>query len=253
MLGRDHALSGAVAFTAAAPLLHATGIIPVAAGAVLTAGAALLPDLDHPRSSAARTLGPVTRALAWVIARLSGGHRHGTHSLAGIAAFTAVVAMTAGWSLRHSLSCPADPFTGPAQRWVLDRGAWCFPVHAWQQLPAALVTVLLLASALRALRIGGHHGDLLAIGGAAAITWLDPVTLLWALPVTVAIGCAVHIAGDALTDDGCPLLYPVSRREFHLLPKWLRFTTGRFAEHWAVSPLLLAGLAAAAARALGLT
>jgi hypothetical protein len=33
------------------------------------------------------------------------------------------------------------------------------------------------------------------------------------------------------------------RREFHLLPRGLRFTTGRLAEHWIVSPLPLALLA----------
>jgi len=37
--------------------------------------------------------------------------------------------------------------------------------------------------------------------------------------------------------------YPFSRREFHLLPRGLRFATGKLAEHWIVSPLLLAVLA----------
>ena len=36
--------------------------------------------------------------------------------------------------------------------------------------------------------------------------------------------------------------WPVSRREYHLLPRRLQITTGRFAEHWIVSTLLLAGL-----------
>jgi hypothetical protein len=30
----------------------------------------------------------VTRAFAWLVEHVSGGHRHGTHSLVGIAAFT---------------------------------------------------------------------------------------------------------------------------------------------------------------------
>ena len=51
-----------------------------------------------------------------------------------------------------------------------------------------------------------------------------------------------YIAGDELTHDGCPLAWPVSRREYHLLPRLLQITTGRFAEHWIVSTLLLAGL-----------
>ena len=45
------------------------------------------------------------------------------------------------------------------------------------------------------------------------------------------------------THDGCPLLYPLSRHEFGLLPEPVRITTNKLAEHWVVSPLLLAGLA----------
>lgn len=247
MLGRDHALSGAAAFTAAAPLFHVTGI-PVAVGAVLTAGAALLPDFDCPGSTVAREFGFFTRAFAWMVARLSGGHRHGTHTLLGAAAFTVAVTVTAWWSLHHSLACSPGPFTSANSLWFPGLRAWCYPVPAWQELPAALPAVLLIAAALRALRIGGHHGDLLAIIGAAVITWTQPVALMWGLPVATAIGCAVHLAGDALTRDGIPLLWPLSRRDFHLLPPFLRFTTGKFAEHWIVSLLLLIALALAAAR-----
>src|SRR5580692_11764933 len=89
MLGREHALSGAVAFAALAPVLHATGR-DLAAGVVLTAGAALLPDIDEPRSTIGREGGFLTMALAWVVHRVSGGHRKGTHSLLGAALFTAM-------------------------------------------------------------------------------------------------------------------------------------------------------------------
>lgn len=44
------------------------------------------------------------------------------------------------------------------------------------------------------------------------------------------------------THGGCPLAWPVSRHDFHLLPGPLRITTGRFAEHWIVSVLLTAAL-----------
>jgi membrane-bound metal-dependent hydrolase YbcI (DUF457 family) len=62
------------------------------------------------------------------------------------------------------------------------------------------------------------------------------------VPLCIALGAAAHIAGDELTHDGCPLAWPVSSHEFHLLPRRLQITTGRFAEHWIVSTLLLAGL-----------
>ena len=63
------------------------------------------------------------------------------------------------------------------------------------------------------------------------------------LAVCVAFGMLAHIAGDMCTHDGCPLLYPLSRHEFGLLPEPVRITTNKLAEHWLVSPLLLAGLA----------
>src|SRR6201994_288382 len=88
MMGRDHALSGAFAFAALAPLLHVSEA-HLAAGVVLTAGAGVLPDIDHPDSTISRSFGFLTEWFTWVVDRISGGHRHGTHSLIGIAAFTA--------------------------------------------------------------------------------------------------------------------------------------------------------------------
>jgi membrane-bound metal-dependent hydrolase YbcI (DUF457 family) len=62
------------------------------------------------------------------------------------------------------------------------------------------------------------------------------------VPVCIALGAAAHIAGDELTHDGCLLAWPLSGHRFHLLPHRLQITTGRFAEHWIVSTLLLAAL-----------
>jgi hypothetical protein len=63
MLGHDHALSGALAFVAVAPLLPVSGT-QLAVAATLTAGARILPDLDEPGSTIARTFGsaPCTSA-----------------------------------------------------------------------------------------------------------------------------------------------------------------------------------------------
>ena len=63
------------------------------------------------------------------------------------------------------------------------------------------------------------------------------------LAVCVTLGMLAHLAGDMCTHDGCPLLYPLSRHEFGLLPAPVRITTNKLAEHWVVTPLLLAGLA----------
>jgi len=143
MLGRDHALTGAFVFAAVAPALHVTHAY-LAAGVVLTAGAGVLPDIDHPDSTISRSFGFLTEWFAWLVDRVSGGHRHGTHSLLGIAAFTAA-AYGAGL---FQLSEPKATTTGHL-------------VLSWHIVPAALILALLYSAALRALRIGGHYWDLL--------------------------------------------------------------------------------------------
>ena len=54
---------------------------------------------------------------------------------------------------------------------------------------------LVPGAGLRALRIGGHRGDLLGLAGAvAAIGWHTGLTLE---PMCTALEVAVHIAGEA--------------------------------------------------------
>ena len=108
-------------------------------------------------------------------------------------------------------------------------------------VPLGLFLALLLAAAAHALRIGGHLGDLLALlAAAAAVYWHLGLSLV---PPCIALGALAHIAGDELTHSGCPVWYPFSREDHHLLPHAMRFTTGKAAESWIVAPLLLAGLA----------
>jgi membrane-bound metal-dependent hydrolase YbcI (DUF457 family) len=76
----------------------------------------------------------------------------------------------------------------------------------------------------------------------------------WHVPLlaaATALGCAAHVAGDELTHGGCPLFWPVSMHEFHLLPRPLQITTAKLCETWIVFPLLLVGLAAAVWHATG--
>jgi membrane-bound metal-dependent hydrolase YbcI (DUF457 family) len=231
MLGRDHALSGAVAFAGVAPLLHVSGV-QLGAAVALTAGAGVLPDLDEPGSTIARTFGFLTGAFAWIVHKISGGHRKGTHSLLGVALLTAGCWAAGAW--QHSA-------------WAAGGRV----VQPWHLVPAGLILALLFASGLRALHIGGHHADAAGIALAALVTWkgwdLTLVTVtsrpVPVLAVCTALGMLAHLAGDMCTHDGCPLLYPVSRYEFGLLPERIRITTNKLAEHWVVTPLLLAGLA----------
>ena len=228
MLGHDHALSGALAFVAVAPLLPVSGT-QLAVAATLTAGAGILPDLDEPGSTIARTFGFLTGAFAWIVHRLSGGHRKGTHSLIGVALLTAAALWAGSWQ-RSAAATAQHP-----QLW-------------WQLIPAGLILALLFSAGFRALYIGGHHADLFGIAVAALVIWkgwdLVEVTS-WHVPVLavcVALGMLAHLAGDMLTHDGCPLLYPASRYQFGLLPEPVRITTNKLAERWIISPLLLAGL-----------
>jgi membrane-bound metal-dependent hydrolase YbcI (DUF457 family) len=124
-------------------------------------------------------------------------------------------------------------------------------VFSWHLVPALLFMSLLYSAALRAVHVGGHHGDLLGIG-AAIVTCYTGADLTrlpvgsWHVPmlaIAVALGCAAHIAGDELTHGGCPIFWPVSMHEFHLLPRPLQFTTAKLCETWIVFPLLVAGLA----------
>jgi membrane-bound metal-dependent hydrolase YbcI (DUF457 family) len=237
MLGHDHALSGALAFAAVAPMLHVSGT-QLAVGTALTAGAGVLPDIDEPGSTIARTFGFLTGAFAWIVHLISGGHRKGTHSLLGIALLTAGAVAAGSW---HAGAAATREH----------------PTLWWHLVPAGLILALLFSAAFRALNIGGHHGDLFGIALAALVLWrgwdLLEVTS-WQVPalaVCVALGMLAHVAGDMLTHDGCPLLYPLSRYDFGLLPEPVRITTNKLAERWVISPLLLAGLAYFVWRAAG--
>lgn len=55
-----------------------------------------------------------------------------------------------------------------------------------------------------------------------------PLVLAVVLAGAVAIGCVMHSAADAMTIDrrGIALLWPISRRGYHLLPPFLRASVG---------------------------
>jgi membrane-bound metal-dependent hydrolase YbcI (DUF457 family) len=185
MMARSHALSGAAGWLAVAPkLAEATGhpLSPgaLAASTVVCAGAALLPDLDHEHGVLSHALGPVTHVLTEVVARVSGGHRHATHSLA----FGAAMGLAAAVAL--------------TSRWVL----------------MLVLAGFLAAAAIRAVevrRIGWPSAYLLAALATAAAARFLPGPWPW-LPLAVTAGCWLHLAGDALTPRGVPLLWPLPWR-----------------------------------------
>lgn len=177
----------------------------------MTAAYALAPDLDSCGSTEARSFGFITEAFAWFVRLVSGGHRHGTHSAAGVAAFTAVA-------------------------WLA-----CLFRHTWPgRIGLGIILAVGFASAMDALRAGGHSGNLIACGLAAAMCFTGYGLAL--VPLAAALGATTHLLGDSLTRCGIPVCWPVTMREFHLTPRRLWFTTGHWPETWIVTPLLVAVL-----------
>jgi membrane-bound metal-dependent hydrolase YbcI (DUF457 family) len=70
------------------------------------------------------------------------------------------------------------------------------------------------------------------------------------LGIAVAAGAFVHCLGDALTESGCPFLFPIpiAGETWYELrpPAMLRFQTGKRFERWVMFPVLVAGCVAAA-------
>lgn len=178
MMGRTHAASGLVVASLVATATNAT---PQDALMLLIGipGFALLPDIDHPSSLAGRSLGKLSGIPGRVLR-----HRRETHSLLGVATFASVTSLA-----------------------VLLKGHWAST--AWLFFLVAVSALALL----RAFRLSNKRSiwsPLLALTASMAVA-LDPN---WTLPVAVATGMLIHIAGDVITRGGCPLLWPWTNRRF---------------------------------------
>lgn len=238
--GPTHAMSGLLAWAAVTAFAddHAIGQLTPqswAVGAVLATGAALLPDLDHPSSTISRTFGPVSQGASALINTISafvyrttrtrrdskrdGGHRGLTHTLvfALLAALftTAVVQQSQKWALPALMFV----FAGLAVRGIMND--WC------PKKDALLIT-----------------------GVSAGITVL---CLAWtaqtpasaaACGLAVGIGCVAHFLGDAITEQGCPILWPIpiTGKTWYPVapPKIMRMQTGGKVEMAVVGPLITA-------------
>lgn len=201
MLGQQHALTGAVAAIITAQVFDATWL-EIGAGAIAVLGASLYPDIDHERSTVSNTFGPFSRFLSWVICKLTGGHRRGTHSVLGIAALALLVQVC----LDH-------------------RGTW------WSIAVLTVVMSLLIAGPLRLLKIKGWLDDVIPVPIALAAAWWPEVPLRL-LPVAIFIGAMVHVLGDMITKQGCPVLWPLSAKRYRLA--WLKAGgwTERYVLRW---------------------
>jgi len=212
MLGPSHALSGAAVWLAAS--FGATEFAhfhqspaQIAIGTAMCAGGALVPDLDlsgrvtadKGGATVAHTFGVVSLFAAECIEKVSLGvydvtkthrdpHRHNGHR-----------------TLTHTLI-----FTGLA-------GLGVYAACARYGKIAVLITLFLsFAMALRGLfaRWSKRAGWLLitAVAGWATYVAYDHLSAGRGYPVlgiSIGSGCLVHLLGDVITKEGCPLFWPL--------------------------------------------
>ncbi|GHF22450.1 membrane protein [Streptomyces morookaense] len=205
-------------------------------GALICAGAALAPDLDHKSATISRAFGPISRNLCEIIDRLShtvykatrmkgdprrnGGHRTLTH--------------TALWALLIGAGASALAVTGG--RWAVLGILFVHMVLAVEGLlwrmarTSSDVLVWLLGAAgawilAEVLNRPGNGSDWLFSGPGEEYMWLG-------LPIV--LGALVHDIGDALTVSGCPILWPlpIGRKRWYPVgpPKAMRFRAGSWVE-----------------------
>ena len=217
MMGHSHAVSGALLWLAVAPITSVAIGQPlplpqIAAGTIACAGAALLPDLDHPSALAARTFGPLTQLMAKGISMLAGGHRQGTHTIAFCVGVAAAVWVTTLW---------APPLATTIIMWLLV-GLGFKGLHLssrGQGFGAFITNGVVAASIVWAIN-----------------TWMpQSYTWLW---LAVLIGSIAHLLGDALTPEGVPFFAPLTQTRFALpiIPH-----TSHWLEVAFLTPLMAAG------------
>lgn len=263
MMGKSHAVSAAVGWVAGCAVLQATGVAPanctVVVGAAVAAGFGLVPDVDHPDSTIARTLGPATRLLAVGVGKTAayartrscrhcltgpdrGGHRGLTHTAVGALAAGLAVSVAAGISRTAALA-------------VVGFAVWLAVHTILSSKHRAKIGDMILPGRFRRHGRGAHRftaavGAAMIAAAATAITDAaapDSASWWW-LGIAVGWGCLAHILGDAMTYSAVPLCWPIRIRGCRWTPvgtpRWMRFRTGSGAETVLVMLLSAAGIGA---------
>lgn len=222
MLGTNHALYATAAWVGAWPYVTAvTGVDPsdtglFAVSTFVAAGAGVIPDLDHPDARPSKHFGLLSRVVAKGLAEASGGHRLGTHSVA-------FAVMLGGFAWAATLM--PDLWGRTA---ATAACAFCASVGlalVGPSLGFRVPTAAVLAAA--------------ALPGWFVYTQMARIGPL--LPFLAAGGVLIHIACDAVTKGGVPVLWPFTGRRFALK----LFRVGGPGEN--VATLVGVGLLAAAA------
>lgn len=248
MMGRGHATMGAALWLTGCGVAHLAGARPtlaaVTVGTAMCAGWALAPDLDHPSSTLAHALGPVTRYVAktigafgaWIHARTKtpadradlDGHRTVTHTvvwalLSGI--LVTVAQMVGGRSavgllVLFAARIGVQTLLPSGMRTVRFTTGFGWPIPRRIRIATGTPIALVLA---------------VAAAGTMSPSW-------WWLGLAAGAGSLIHCLGDALTDSGCPMLWPIVIRDrrWYLVgtPSSWRFAAGGNMERRFVQPLL---------------
>lgn len=236
--GPTHAMSGLVAWAAVTSVAGTSALGQLSPktwviGAALTSGAALLPDIDHPHSTVAATFGPISRAISTLISGFSGflyrntrtsrdSDREGTHR--GFT-HTIVFAVLAGLGTTAVVQSTQNVAIGAVMFFFVGLGVRGI-LHTWSSKKDALVVavVSLLLTAACWAWAGDQPSNAAAFG------------------VAVMLGCVMHFIGDAITENGCPMLWPLplGGKTWCIVapPKILRMRTGGKVEMVIIGPLL---------------
>lgn len=178
MMGRTHALSGTLVF-GGVTLAHSFPVPELVAGLVITTAAALLPDIDHHKSTITKTYGPLTKIVHLLVGLIFGPHRHGTHSIL----FVALVGFGTQLAINHR-------------------------EHTAAKVALVIVLSIVTGGLIRLFKIKGWLDDILPIPIFVGIIFFTDLDLS-IVPPALMLGTAAHIVGDCLTDRGCPLFWPL--------------------------------------------
>lgn len=219
VMGPTHAMSGAAAGLLAGPGLAAAAGHPMTVqssllAAAVCAGSALLPDIDCPTSTVARSFGVVSKVVS--------------HAVDNVAVVVYAVTRGRHDEVRHSGHRTLTHTLLGAIGTGVGVSALCARVGKWAVLATLVITLCLAVRGLLAdwaKKEGWIVTTGTAVAGTALAWWTLPAGSYWWLGGAVTLGMVLHDLGDAITKAGVPLLAPLPLGG----KRWLEFTTGPFA------------------------
>lgn len=236
VMGPTHAMSGAAAWLAIAPAaatLTGNEVDPTATfvAAGVCAGSALLPDIDCPTSTVARSFGFPSVAFSHVVDAISvgfynltkgsrdeprsGGHRTLTHTALFTVALGVLVSVLAATVGKYAVIGVLFITVGLALRGLMSD---------WAKREGWIVTT----------------GT--ALAAALVAWWVLPQGNYWWLGFAVGLGATMHLLGDMITKNGCPILAPMPFNGKNwwdfTLPSLLRIRAGGWFEYAVLLPAL---------------